>query len=64
MVQQGSLAVKAYQLAACSLSRVNSKYVLFTQRGCQQQLPQVFRENAYGLLVGFFLGCLSEFRLH
>ena len=64
VVQQAPLSVKADKLAPRAQPRIQSQNRLFAQRGCQQQLAQVFGKHTNGLGIGALARLDAHLRLH
>ena len=62
MVKQIALCVEAHHLTTRAETRVNTHHPFLTQRCAQQQLAQVFCEDADGLIIGFLLTEGSKLR--
>ena len=63
VVEQHAVAIEANDLAARAVAGVDAHNALFAERGCEQELAQVFGKHAYSLFVGFLLaqGCKLRF---
>ena len=61
MVEEVALGVKARYLATIGKTRVESENPLLTEWGREEELPEVFRKDFDGFLVGFFLADGGKF---
>ena len=63
VVQQVALRIQAHHLTAGAESGVYSHHPFLPQGRCQQQLPQVFRKDADGFIVGTLLALRGKLGL-
>ena len=63
VVEQHAVAIEANDLAPRAVAGVDAHNALFAERGCEQELAQVFGKHAYSLFIGFLLaqGCKLRF---
>ena len=61
VVEKVALGVKTRYLATVGKTRVESENPLLTEWGREEELPEVFRKDFDGFLVGFFLADGGKF---
>ena len=64
IMQEGALSVETYHLATGAETRIDCKYIFFSERWCKKQLAQIIGKHSNGLIISLFFWIIPEFCLH